>query len=173
MPADTKDIFAIVEKQNQWRGRECINLIASENTPSQAVRTIQLNDFMGRYAEGHPNFGGKINRYYQGTQYIDQIEKEVGMTIFLDQRRWYELKSRAMQDSMKQEYPSTPKEAFEVSNEGLYYGSLITSLTKENRITRVAYQPTSLVHTAWDIGHSIPIEGKCPFGKIEKNPCWS
>ena len=85
-------------------------------------------------------------------EYIDQIEKEVGMTIFLDQRRWYELKSRAMQDSMKQEYPSTPKEAFEVSNEGLYYGSLITSLTKENRITRVAYQPTSLVHTAWDIG---------------------
>ena len=74
MPVDTKDIFAIVEKQNQWRGRECINLIASENTPSQAVRSIQLNDFMGRYAEGHPNIGSKINRYYQGTQYIDQIE---------------------------------------------------------------------------------------------------
>jgi glycine hydroxymethyltransferase len=74
MPVETKDIFTIVEKQNQWRGRECINLIASENTPSQAVRSIQLNDFMGRYAEGHPNVGGKINRYYQGTQYIDQIE---------------------------------------------------------------------------------------------------
>jgi glycine hydroxymethyltransferase len=74
MPVDSKDIFAIVDKQNQWRGRECINLIASENTPSQAVRSIQLNDFMGRYAEGHPNVGGKINRYYQGTQYIDQIE---------------------------------------------------------------------------------------------------
>jgi glycine hydroxymethyltransferase len=55
MPVDSKDIFAIVEKQNQWRGRECINLIASENTPSPAVRSIQLNDFMGRYAEGHPN----------------------------------------------------------------------------------------------------------------------
>ena len=54
--------------------QECINLIASENTPSQAVRSIQLNDFMGRYAEGHPNVGAKINRYYQGTQYIDQIE---------------------------------------------------------------------------------------------------
>jgi glycine hydroxymethyltransferase len=74
MPVDTKDIFTIVEKQNHWRGRECINLIASENTPSQAVRSIQLNDFMGRYAEGHPNVNGKINRYYQGTQYIDQIE---------------------------------------------------------------------------------------------------
>ncbi len=74
MPVDTKDIFAIVEKQNQWRGSQCINLIASENTPSPAVRSIQLNDFMGRYAEGHPNTPGKINRYYQGTQYIDEIE---------------------------------------------------------------------------------------------------
>ncbi len=74
MPVDSKDIFAIVDKQNEWRGKQCINLIASENTPSQAVRSIQLNDFMGRYAEGHPNVGAKINRYYQGTQYIDQIE---------------------------------------------------------------------------------------------------
>lgn len=74
MPVDTKDIFAIVEKQNQWRGKQCINLIASENTPSPAVRSIQLNDFMGRYAEGHPNTPDKINRYYQGTQYIDEIE---------------------------------------------------------------------------------------------------
>ena len=74
MPVDSKDIFAIVDKQNEWRGKQCINLIASENTPSQAVRSIQLNDFMGRYAEGHPNVGAKINRYYQGTKYIDQIE---------------------------------------------------------------------------------------------------
>ncbi len=74
MPVDTKDIFAIVEKQNEWRGRQCINLIASENTPSPAVRSIQLNDFMGRYAEGHPNTPDKINRYYQGTRFIDEIE---------------------------------------------------------------------------------------------------
>lgn len=74
MPVDSKDIFAIVDQQNEWRGKQCINLIASENTPSPAVRSIQLNDFMGRYAEGHPNVGAKINRYYQGTQYIDRIE---------------------------------------------------------------------------------------------------
>ncbi len=74
MPVDTKDVFTIVEKQNEWRGRQCVNLIASENTPSPAVRSIQLNDFMGRYAEGHPNTPDKINRYYQGTRYIDEVE---------------------------------------------------------------------------------------------------
>ncbi|MBP7461301.1 MAG: serine hydroxymethyltransferase [Candidatus Delongbacteria bacterium] len=74
MSAYLKDIYQIVDRQNQWRGRECINLIASENTPSPAVRELQNNDFMGRYAEGHPNTPAQINRYYQGTQYIDQIE---------------------------------------------------------------------------------------------------
>jgi len=74
MSVDIQDILKIVDEQNTWRGRQCINLIASENTPSRAVRDIQLNDFMGRYAEGHPNTPEKINRYYQGTRYIDIIE---------------------------------------------------------------------------------------------------
>lgn len=74
MSAYLKDIYDIVNQQNQWRGQKCINLIASENTPSSAVRELQNNDFMGRYAEGHPNTPTQINRYYQGTQYIDIIE---------------------------------------------------------------------------------------------------
>ena len=74
MPIDISDVLGIVQQQNQWRQRETINLIASENTPSQAVRDAQNSDFMGRYAEGHPNVGEQVNRYYQGTRYIDQIE---------------------------------------------------------------------------------------------------
>jgi glycine hydroxymethyltransferase len=74
MPVDIADITQIVEAQEQWRGTQTINLIASENALSPAVRAIQNSDFMGRYAEGHPNRGDQVNRYYQGTQYIDQIE---------------------------------------------------------------------------------------------------
>ncbi len=74
MPVDISDILQIVEAQERWRGQQTINLIASENAQSPAVRAIQNSDFMGRYAEGHPNRGDQINRYYQGTRYIDQIE---------------------------------------------------------------------------------------------------
>jgi glycine hydroxymethyltransferase len=74
MPVNISDIRSIVEAQEQWRGRETINLIASENAQSPAVRSLQDSDFMARYAEGHPNHDGKILRYYQGTRYIDQIE---------------------------------------------------------------------------------------------------
>jgi glycine hydroxymethyltransferase len=74
MPVDIADITRLVEMQEQWRSRQTINLIASENAQSPAVRAIQNSDFMARYAEGHPNKGDQVNRYYQGTRYIDQIE---------------------------------------------------------------------------------------------------
>jgi len=75
MTVDISDIENIIEQQNRWRQMQTINLIASENTPSEAVRRVQNSDFMGRYAEGHPNEGNRVNRYYQGTRYIDQIER--------------------------------------------------------------------------------------------------
>src|SRR5437588_3070450 len=74
MTVDISDIESIIAQENAWRQTQTINLIASENTPSEAVRRVQLSNFMGRYAEGHPNEGDKVNRYYQGTRYIDEIE---------------------------------------------------------------------------------------------------
>ena len=75
MPVDIQDIESAVRSQETWRGRETINLIASENAQSPAVRRVQDSDFMARYAEGHPNEEGRVLRYYQGTRYIDDIER--------------------------------------------------------------------------------------------------
>ena len=50
-------------------GGPVINLIASENVTSRRVRGIMGSDFAHRYAEGHPG-----ERYYQGTEIIDEIE---------------------------------------------------------------------------------------------------
>jgi len=74
MNVNISDIIDIVTRQNQWRCKETINLIASENVQSDAVKQIEINDFMGRYAEGHPNTSDEDNRYYEGTRFIDQIE---------------------------------------------------------------------------------------------------
>ena len=74
MAVEISDIQKIVQQQDHWRGKETINLIASENSQSPAVREMESNDFMARYAEGHPNTSEEINRYYEGTSYIDQIE---------------------------------------------------------------------------------------------------
>ena len=61
-------IEELVREQNDWRGH-CINLIASENVTSRRVRGVMGSDFSHRYAEGHPG-----ERYYQGTEIIDEIE---------------------------------------------------------------------------------------------------
>ena len=61
-------IETLVKEQNEWRGT-CVNLIASENVTSRRVRGVMGSDFAHRYAEGHPG-----ERYYQGTEIIDEIE---------------------------------------------------------------------------------------------------
>ena len=81
MSVNISDVLDIVNSQNQWRGKETINLIASENVQSDAVKQIESNDFMGRYAEGHPNTAQQDNRYYEGTRYIDQIESMTTLEI--------------------------------------------------------------------------------------------
>ena len=49
-------------------------MIARENVQSDAVKQMESNNFMRRYAEGHQNTDQQDNRYYEGTRYIDQIE---------------------------------------------------------------------------------------------------
>jgi len=71
---DINDVRKIVKEQEEWRGNQCINLIASENVQSPSVKEFMISDFVSRYAEGHPNTSSSMNRYYQGTKYIDILE---------------------------------------------------------------------------------------------------
>jgi glycine hydroxymethyltransferase len=64
-------IEELVRKQNSWRA-STLNLIASENVLSERARRVMGSDFTHRYAEGHPG-----ERYYQGTEIIDEIESRL------------------------------------------------------------------------------------------------
>ena len=60
-----------------WRQEQCVNLIPSENPPSRAVRLLSGSDPACRYAE-HKKilaFYEKEVFYYQGTKFIDQVER--------------------------------------------------------------------------------------------------
>ncbi len=61
-------IFTLLEKHHEWM-RDTINLIASENVHSPAVREAMGVDFSDRYAEGWPG-----DRVYAGCKYIDEVE---------------------------------------------------------------------------------------------------
>jgi glycine hydroxymethyltransferase len=58
----------IVKEHTEWRG-SCINLIASENIASKAVREMLISDLGNRYAIGFLH-----KRFYSGTKYVDELE---------------------------------------------------------------------------------------------------
>ncbi|MDT6981016.1 serine hydroxymethyltransferase [Levilactobacillus zymae] len=62
-------LWGAIAKEEQ-RQEDTIELIASENIVSHAVRAAQGSVLTNKYAEGYP---GK--RYYGGTQYIDVVEQ--------------------------------------------------------------------------------------------------
>ncbi|MHA1238640.1 MAG: serine hydroxymethyltransferase [Candidatus Odinarchaeia archaeon] len=61
-------IFSLLESHHNWM-KQTINLIASENVASPAVREATICDFSDRYAEGWPG-----ERVYAGCKYIDEVE---------------------------------------------------------------------------------------------------
>lgn len=64
-------VLDAVARNEEWRGRRCINLLAPEAPTSPAVRALLAADVGTRAAEGHI---GSVNRWFAGTQHIDEIE---------------------------------------------------------------------------------------------------
>lgn len=90
-------------------------------------------------------------------QYFDKIEAEMGCVLDDDQCAWYVATRDAdfvgSEENMLQEYPSTPKEAFEVSAEGCYYTNQLTIVRKQGRVLRIPVLNVP-VNTFWDVGNS-------------------
>jgi glycine hydroxymethyltransferase len=61
------EILALVEKHENWRGKECLNLIPSENVMSPAVRGLLSSELVHRYTSR--------DRFYMGTRFMDEIEE--------------------------------------------------------------------------------------------------
>ncbi|MCL2477007.1 serine hydroxymethyltransferase [Candidatus Bathycorpusculum sp.] len=77
MPELIAELIEASKKHEQYRDRECINMIASEGIKSHAVcQMINMShDLATRYAEGENDMAGHVKkRYYQGQKYMSQIE---------------------------------------------------------------------------------------------------
>jgi glycine hydroxymethyltransferase len=64
-------VLKAVERNEVWRGQRCINLLAPEAPTSPTVRALLSSEVGIRAAEGHI---GSVNRWFAGTQHIDEIE---------------------------------------------------------------------------------------------------
>lgn len=66
-----EQVIAAVRRNEEWRGKRCINLLAPEAPTSPTVRALLSAEVGIRAAEGHI---GPVNRWFAGTQHIDEIE---------------------------------------------------------------------------------------------------
>jgi len=78
-------IRGLIEKEEK-RQEETLDLIASENYPSKAVREALSSIFVAKYAEGRP-----FRRYYGGMENIDKLEalvEERARKVFGLSKKW-------------------------------------------------------------------------------------
>jgi glycine hydroxymethyltransferase len=71
------DLLNLVQKHEEWRGKQCLNLIPSENIMSPAVRKLLSSELGHRYTAR--------DRFYMGTRYLDEIEQygeEIAKKVF-------------------------------------------------------------------------------------------
>jgi glycine hydroxymethyltransferase len=90
IPQEIERVNNLVSEHDKWRSHT-LNLIASENTVSPAVRKALNNDWLGRYAD----FTGRDldDRRYRGTRYMVEIEhivEELAKEVF--QADFFELR---------------------------------------------------------------------------------
>jgi glycine hydroxymethyltransferase len=73
-------------KNEENRQKQTLNLIASENYPSAAVKQALSSIFSAKYAEGRP-----YKRYYAGQEFVDGLEtlvEERARGVFSLDKRW-------------------------------------------------------------------------------------
>src|SRR3989344_1594149 len=74
-------------KKEERRQQSTLNLIASENYPSKAVKVALSSIFVAKYAEGRQH-----KRYYGGMENVDKLEILVGkralLAFGLDSEKW-------------------------------------------------------------------------------------
>lgn len=85
--------------------------------------------------------------------YFDEIEEKADISITLPQRFWYAHQRSILDEKIKQEFPSSPQEAFLASSDAYYYQLLIEEAYRENRCLHTSLYDSLLpVYVAMDIG---------------------
>lgn len=82
--------------------------------------------------------------------YFSKLASE-GINLTDGQKAWYVKKAEQQGDDIKREYPTTPKESFEIAVEGAYFATQMVAMRKQGRICRIPIMDKP-VYTTWDLG---------------------
>lgn len=87
--------------------------------------------------------------------YFAELERQHGIVLDEEQKRWYSQKALQQGEDMRREFPSYLEEAFEAPIEGAYYTEELRKAREQMRIGDYPFDPKlGQVYTFWDIGRS-------------------
>ena len=84
--------------------------------------------------------------------YFNELEEKHGIILDDAQCAWYAVQSRLFKGDMKQEYPSTPEEAFSGAMEERYFSEQMARVRKEGRVKNFPILAGKRVNLFLDIG---------------------
>jgi hypothetical protein len=150
-----------IESTAEGRSGEYYDMVQTYKTLTESGKPLWNTDFKfiffgwwedSRYVapEGTAIISPKDHEYF------DNLELEIKRPITIEQRNWYMKKKdfyAGNEEALWSEMPSTPDEAFKVSQQGAYFTEQFRKARKEQRIGMVPYDPAFPVSTFWDLGY--------------------
>lgn len=85
-------------------------------------------------------------------KYFAELKDKHDITLTSNQKAWYVSQKTFLGDEIKQEHPSTPKEAFESSTKGYFLADHLESARINGKIGKFPVQEGRVIHSFWDIG---------------------
>lgn len=124
------------------------------NVPRETLTTLDYAFFFFPWYE-HPEYrlDADVELSPDLEAYFAELESK-GIVIHPSQKAWYAKKKATQKNKMKQEYPSTPDEAFEQISEFAVYGAEVGEVLESGRRLSLPVDRGKTVDLFFDIGKS-------------------
>lgn len=90
--------------------------------------------------------------YFDTVKSNEYIQENYPSDIFTERKlRWWQKKKEEQKDDMTREYPSFPKEAFDLAIKWSYYEKELSMAREQKRVCSLPYDSRLPVNTVWDL----------------------
>lgn len=149
--------YVFIESTAEGRSGYFYDICKTAQESKESKRALSELDFKFHffpwYGEQSYRIGSVLPVTTEMQAYFDHLLM-CGINLDDQQKNWYIAREKIQKEDMRREYPSTPEESWEVSNEGLYYCKQMTAVRAEKRVGFVPYDENLLVHCFWDLGYN-------------------
>lgn len=154
--ADGTVILESTHEGGRYGANYELTVRAMENAARTELSALDFRFFFFSWADnpdytlpGHGSWNDEMAGYFE------KLETQHGIRLTHGQKLWYARMERTMGAAMRQEYPTTPDEAFSTGNDGAIYGAQIALLREAGKIgADFTYRADEPLYTAWDLGLS-------------------